>query len=93
MPFWALVYLSFFFLPILIGVFLLLIGGVTLIALFIGLFSVGTFGIIDAPWTDYVEMANVGAPIWVVSILIFFAVGIPFFFVFYLGLKILVKKL
>ncbi|WP_283643119.1 PspC domain-containing protein [Croceibacter atlanticus] len=76
-----------------IGVFLLLIGGVTLIALFIGLFSVGTFGIIDAPWTDYVEMANVGAPIWVVSILIFFAVGIPFFFVFYLGLKILVKKL
>ncbi len=46
-----------------VGVLLLLIAGSTLIALFVGLFAVGTFGIIEAPWTDYVDMVNSGAPI------------------------------
>jgi phage shock protein PspC (stress-responsive transcriptional regulator) len=76
-----------------IGLFILLIAGSTLIALFIGLFTVGTFGIVEAPWTDYIEMAAIGAPIWVISLLTFFAVGIPFFFLFILGLKIMVRKL
>ncbi|MFD1095635.1 PspC domain-containing protein [Salegentibacter chungangensis] len=76
-----------------VGVLLLLVAGSTLIGLFIGLFSMGTFGIIEAPWSDYIEMANSGAPLWVISILAFFAVGIPFFFLFILGLKILVRKL
>jgi hypothetical protein len=70
-----------------------MVAGSTLIALFIGLFTVGTFGIVEAPWTDYIEMAGIGAPIWVISLLTLFAVGIPFFFLFILGLKILVKKL
>ena len=77
----------------LIGIFILLIAGSTLIGLFIALFTVGTFGIIDAPWTDYIEMAGIGAPLWAISLLTFFAVGIPFFFLFILGLKILVRKL
>ncbi len=78
----------------LIGIFLLLIAGATLIGLFIGLFSIGTFGIIEAPWTDFVEIAGPGADsIWIISLLAFFAVGIPFFFLFILGLKILVKNL
>src|SRR5690606_38228618 len=76
-----------------IGIFILLVAGTTLIGLFIGLFTVGTFGLIDTPWTDYVEMAAIGAPIWLLSLLIFFAVGIPFFFLFILGLKILVSSL
>ncbi len=77
-----------------IGILLLLIAGTTLIGLFIGLFSIGTFGIIEAPWTEYVEMVGPGADsIWIISLLAFFAVGIPFFFLFVLGLKILVKKL
>ncbi|RKS53361.1 phage shock protein C (PspC) family protein [Gillisia mitskevichiae] len=76
-----------------IGLLILLIAGSTLIALFIGLFTVGTFGIVEAPWTDYIEMAAIGAPIWVISLLTFFAVGIPFFFLFILGLKIMVRKL
>ena len=76
-----------------IGLLILLIAGSTLIALFIGLFTVGTFGIVEAPWTDYIEMAAIGAPIWVISLLSFFAVGIPFFFLFILGLKIMVKNL
>ncbi len=77
----------------LIGILILLIAGTTLIGLFIALFTVGTFGIIDAPWTDYIEMAGIGAPLWAISLLTFFAVGIPFFFLFILGLKILVRKL
>lgn len=78
----------------LIGVFLLLIAGATLIGLFIGLFSIGTFGIIEAPWTDFIEITGPGADsIWIISALAFFAVGIPFFFLFILGLKILVKNL
>ncbi len=77
----------------LVGILLLIVAGATLISLFIGLFTVGTFGIIDAPWSDYIEMATSGAPLWVLSLLTFFAVGIPFFFLFILGLKILVSKL
>ena len=76
-----------------VGIMLLLIAGSTLIGLFVGLFAVGTFGIIEAPWTDYIDMVNSGAPIWLISLLVFFAVGIPFFFLFVLGLKILVKNL
>jgi len=77
----------------LIGVLLLLIAGTTLIGLFIGLFTVGIFGLFNAPWTDYIEMAAIGSPLWLISLLTFFAVGIPFFFLFILGLKILVNKL
>ena len=76
-----------------IGILLLLIAGTTLIALFIGLFTVGTFGIIDAPWTDYIELSTGSASIWIISLLSFFAIGIPFFFLFILGLKILVENL
>ncbi|MBT8319915.1 MAG: PspC domain-containing protein [Gramella sp.] len=76
-----------------VGIILLLIAGSLLIALFVGLFAVGTFGIIDAPWTDYINAVNSGAPIWLISLLVFFAVGIPLFFLFVLGLKILVKNL
>lgn len=77
-----------------IGILLLLIAGTTLIALFVGLFSIGTFGIIEAPWIEYVEIAGPGADnLWIISLLAFFAVGIPFFFLFVLGLKILVSKL
>lgn len=76
-----------------VGIILLLIAGSTLIGLFVGLFAVGTFGIIEAPWTDYIDVVNSGAPIWLISLLAFFAVGIPFFFLFVLGLKILVKNL
>ena len=76
-----------------IGLIILLISGSTLIALFIALFTVGSFGLVETPWMDYVEMAAIGAPLWMISILTFFAVGIPFFFLFVLGLKILVRKL
>lgn len=78
----------------LIGILILLIAGTTLIGLFIGLFTVGTFGLIEAPWTDYMEMSSFdGNVIWIISLLSFLAIGIPFFFLFILGLKILVRNL
>ena len=46
------------------------------------------------PGLDLVDIVNAGeTPIWLVSLLTLFAVGIPFFFLFYLGLKILINNL
>lgn len=77
-----------------IGILLVLIGGSTLIGLFVGLFSAGTLDFLDGSIADYVDMVNTsGAPLWLLSLLTFFAVGIPFFMLFYLGLRILVNTL
>ncbi|RIV42213.1 PspC domain-containing protein [Flagellimonas pelagia] len=77
-----------------IGILLIIIGAATLIGLFFALFTVGMFDAVHFPGVDFYEIVNTtGAPVWVVSILLFFAVGIPFFFVLYLGLKILVNNL
>ncbi len=77
-----------------IGILLIIIGAATLIALFVGLFTVGIIDVIHIPGIDFYEMVNTsGMPVWVISILTFFAVGIPFFFLLYLGLKILVTNL
>ncbi|ULC59119.1 PspC domain-containing protein [Flaviramulus sp. BrNp1-15] len=77
-----------------IGIILIIVGASTLIGLIIGLFSVGVADIIHIPGLDMVDIVNAGnTPIWLVSLLSFFAVGIPFFFLFYLGLKILINNL
>ncbi|MFI1772368.1 PspC domain-containing protein [Thalassobellus citreus] len=77
-----------------IGVLLIFIGAVTLIALIISLFSLGAVNVIHIPGTDLVDIFNAsGTPVWLASLLLFFAVGIPFFFLFYLGLKILINNL
>lgn len=76
-----------------IGIILLLIAGATLVSLFFALFGVGLFGVIDAPWIAYVEMASIGVPFWLASLFAFFATAIPFVFLFILGLKILVSNL
>lgn len=77
-----------------IGILLIIIGASTLVGLFFGLFTVGMFDAVHVPGVDFYEIVNTsGAPVWVVSILLFFAVGIPFFFILYLGLKILVNNL
>lgn len=76
----------------LVGVFLIFVGASALIALIIGLFSLGAADII--PGMDMLDIFNAGnTPIWLVSLMVFFTVGIPFFFLFYLGLKILINNL
>ncbi|MGB5171371.1 PspC domain-containing protein [Eudoraea sp.] len=77
-----------------IGILLIIIGAATLIGLFVGLFTVGVLDIVHIPGIDFYDMVNsTSAPVWLVSLLAFFAVGIPFFFLLYLGLKILVNNL
>jgi len=50
--------------------------------------------IIHLPGIDFYYMVNsTNTPVWLVSLLGFFAIGIPFFFLMYLGLKILVNNL
>ncbi len=77
-----------------IGILLMVVGAAVLIALIISLFSIGVIDIIHIPGMDFVEIANSGnTPLWLVSIFVLFGVGIPFFFLFYLGLKILINNL
>ena len=77
-----------------IGILLIIIGAATLIGLFIGLFTVGILDMVHVPGVDFYDMINsTDAPVWLVSLLAFFAIGIPFFFLLYLGLKILVNNL
>lgn len=77
-----------------IGILLIIIGASTLIGLFIAMFTVGMSNAVNVPGIDFYEIINTtGAPVWLMSILIFFAIGIPFFFLLYLGLKILVNNL
>ena len=77
-----------------IGILLVIIGASTLIGLFVGLFTVGILDVIHVPGIDFYNVVNsTNLPIWVVSLLAFFAIGIPFFFLMYLGLKILVNNL
>ena len=77
-----------------IGILLIIIGAATLIGLFVGLFTVGILDIVHIPGIDFYDMVNsTSAPVWLVSLLCFFAIGIPFFFLLYLGLKILVNNL
>lgn len=76
------------------GIILVITGASALIALIVSLFSVGIADAIHLPGIDLVEIFNAeNTPVWLASLLTFLAVGIPFFFAFYLGLKILIKNL
>jgi len=77
-----------------IGVILIIAGISTLISLIVAFFTVGITDAVHFPGMDFIDAANsANIPLWLISMLIFFAIGIPFFFVFYLGLKILVNNL
>ena len=77
-----------------IGIILIIVGISTLIALIVAFFTVGITDAVNFPPMNFIDAANAAnIPMWLMSMLLFFAVGIPFFFVFYLGLKILVNNL
>ncbi|MFD1063506.1 PspC domain-containing protein [Winogradskyella litorisediminis] len=76
------------------GVVLIIIGISMLVALLIAFFTVGITDAVHFPPMNFLDAANAAnIPIWLMSFLLFFAIGIPFFFVFYLGLKILINNL
>src|SRR5690606_5625460 len=77
-----------------IGVIFIVIGASALVGLIIGLISLGIVDIINIPGVDFIDIANSGnTPIWLISLFVFFGIGIPFFFIFYMGLKILINNL
>jgi phage shock protein PspC (stress-responsive transcriptional regulator) len=76
------------------GVLLIVIGISTLLGLIIAFFTVGVTNASHFPPMNFIDAANAAnIPIWLMSLTLFLAIGIPFFFVFYIGLKILVNNL
>tara|TARA_A100000171_G_scaffold53133_1_gene77535 strand:+ start:24021 stop:25775 length:1755 start_codon:yes stop_codon:yes gene_type:complete len=77
------------------GIILILIGLSVLISLIISLFTLGTIDLWGTGEVlDYINLVDTSnSPIWLVSLLAFLAVGIPFFVIFILGLKLLVNNL
>jgi phage shock protein PspC (stress-responsive transcriptional regulator) len=77
-----------------IGIILIIVGAGTLISLLVFCLSLGAIDVIHFPGLDLFEAANAAnTPVWLISIITLFGVGVPFFFVFYLGLKILINNL
>ena len=77
-----------------IGIILMIVGASTLIGLIVGLLSVGVADLFHFPGIDFADAVNsTSLPIWIVSLLVLFGVGIPFFYIFILGLRILVDNL
>ncbi|QDO94327.1 PspC domain-containing protein [Formosa sediminum] len=77
-----------------IGVLLVLFSALSIFALLISVLSLGSSSFFHPWWMDYPDAVNTtGLPIWLGSLLVFFTVGIPCFFVLYLGLKILINNL
>lgn len=73
-----------------IGVFLIISAMATLIMLFIGIFTLGTTNSIDFPWQELIDRGIfTDYPVWVLGLITFMAVGIPFFFLLLLGFKLL----
>lgn len=77
-----------------LGVFILIVSAATLIGLILSFFALGTIPFLDMPWQTYAEAVNyTSIPFWLVGLLGVLAIGIPFFFLFILGLKLLVTNL
>ena len=73
-----------------LGVILIMTGIATIISLLIAVFTLGSSDFIDVPWKSFIEAGNfTDYPIWSFGLLMFFAVGIPFFFLTILGFKLL----
>lgn len=77
-----------------IGLILVITGATGIFSLLVGLLSFGSSSFFNPWWMDYPDVLNTtGVPIWLWSVFIFLAVGIPFFIILYLGLKILINNL
>ncbi len=74
-----------------IGVLLIIIAVTTILSLLIGLFTLGSLDFMHNDWFYQNSMFynNSGLPLWIISLLTFILVGIPFFFLFSLGIRIL----
>ncbi len=77
-----------------LGVILIITGISITIALFIAVFTLGSSSLIDVPWKGFIEAGNfTDYPVWCFGLIMFFAVGIPFFFLTLLGFKLVSPNL
>ena len=77
-----------------LGVILIITGLAILVGLFIGVFTLGSSSVIEVPWQSFIEAGNfTDYPVWCFGLLMFIAVGIPFFFLTLLGFKLLSPNL
>lgn len=77
-----------------IGAMMVFIGSVTIISLLISLITLGSTSNLKMPWLDYFNTFNyTNTSMWLIAFMFFLAIGIPFFFLIILGLKILVTNL
>ena len=73
-----------------IGILLIIIATAIIIGLIVGMFSLGTFNILDAELIHYPAFFFKSTlPIWLLIVFIFTAIAIPFIFLFMLGIKII----
>jgi len=77
-----------------IGSFIILTSFSVIICLLIGVFTLGTSAFVQFPWSSVAEQGDFGEyPIWLFGLVMFFAVGIPFFYFCLLGFKLLAPKI
>lgn len=77
-----------------LGAIIVIFAAMSLGGMLIGVFTVGSTSFVDLPWQNYADAVNyTNLPLWVITVLGFFAIGIPFFFLFILGLKLLVQNM
>ena len=75
-----------------IGAFLVVTAASTLVSLLLFAITAGSLTFGEFPWTEYVENFT-DAPLWIIGLLTLGAVGIPFFFLLILGLKLLITNM
>lgn len=74
----------------LLGALIVVFSASALIGMLVALFTLGSTSLVDVPWQPYIDSVNyTSIPLWLVGVLFFLAIGIPFFFLFILGLKLL----
>ena len=77
-----------------IGVILILSALPVLVMLLIGIFTLGTSAFVEFPWSDFIQAGNFSDfPVWTFGLLVFFAIGIPFFYLMILGFKLLITNM
>ncbi|MDD3004797.1 PspC domain-containing protein [Flavobacterium sp.] len=77
-----------------LGVLLIISALPVLVMLLIGIFTLGTSAFVEFPWSDFIQAGNFSDfPVWTFGLLVFFAVGIPFFYLMILGFKLLITNM
>ena len=79
----------------LIGIFMILVSLAIIFGLILGFFTLGSmdFWGTNALVENYSLLATTNIPLWLIALMGLFAIGIPFFALFVLGLKLLVSNL